>query len=45
MLNMCDALFTYDDKLADRAARSPIGYEWADSKTLVVKLRPGVTFP
>ncbi len=43
LLNMCDSLFTYDDKLAI-VPRLATGYEWTDSKTLVVKLRPGVTF-
>ncbi len=42
-LNMCDGLFTYNDKLAI-VPRLATGYEWVDSKTLVVKLRPGVTF-
>ena len=42
-LNMCDGLFTYNDKLAI-VPRLATGYEWADSRTLVVKLRPGVTF-
>ncbi len=43
MLNMCDSLFTYNDKLAI-VPRLATGYEWTDSKTLVVKLRPGVQF-
>ena len=43
MLNMCDSLFTYNDKLAI-VPRLATGYEWTDSKTLVVKLRPGVVF-
>ncbi len=42
-LNMCDGLFTYNDKLAV-VPRLATGYEWIDSMTLVVKLRPGVTF-
>ncbi len=42
-LNMCDGLFTYNDKLAV-VPRLATGYEWIDSKTLVVKLRAGVTF-
>lgn len=42
-LNMCDGLFTYNDKLAV-VPRLATSYEWTDSKTLVVKLRPGVTF-
>ncbi len=43
MLNMCDSLFTYDDKM-QVVNRLAVGHEWADSKTLVVKLRPGVKF-
>jgi peptide/nickel transport system substrate-binding protein len=43
MLNMCDSLFTYNDKLAI-VPRLATGYEWVDSRTLVVRLRPGVTF-
>ena len=43
LLNMCDSLFTYNDKLA-LVPRLATGYEWADSKTLTVKLRPGVKF-
>lgn len=43
LLNMCDTLFTYNDKLAI-VPRLATGYEWTDSRTLVVKLRPGVTF-
>ncbi len=43
MLNMCDSLFTYNEKLAI-VPRLATGYEWQDSKTLVVKLRSGVTF-
>ncbi len=42
-LNMCDGLFTYNDKL-NIVPRLATGYEWADSKTLIVKLRPGVSF-
>ena len=43
MLNMCDSLFTYNDKLAI-IPRLATGYEWVDSKTLVVHLRPNVQF-
>ena len=43
MLNMCDSLFTYNDKLTI-VPRLATGYEWVDSKTLVVKLRPNVQF-
>ena len=43
LLNMCDSLFTYDSKL-QIVPRLALSYEWADSRTLVVKLRPGVTF-
>lgn len=42
-LDMCDGLFTYNDKLAI-VPRLATGYEWTDSKTLVVKLRPGQHF-
>jgi peptide/nickel transport system substrate-binding protein len=40
---MCDSLFTYNAQLAI-VPRLASGHEWTDSKTLVVKLRPGVTF-
>eukprot|EP01037_Dinobryon_pediforme_P002153 gene2153-2190_t len=43
LLNMCDTLFTYNEKL-ELVPRLATGYEWADSRTLVVKLRPNVTF-
>src|SRR5579875_2834690 len=43
LLNMCDSLFTFNEKL-ELVPRLATGYEWADTKTLVVKLRPGVTF-
>lgn len=43
MLNMCDSLFTYDRKLA-LVPRLAVGYEWSDSRTLIVRLRPGVVF-
>jgi len=43
MLNMCDSLFTYNEKLA-LVPRLALGYEWSDSKTLIVRLRPDVAF-
>jgi peptide/nickel transport system substrate-binding protein len=43
LVDMCDGLFTYNDKLAI-VPQLATGYEWTDSKTLVVKLRPGATF-
>jgi peptide/nickel transport system substrate-binding protein len=43
MVDMCDSLFTYNDKLAI-VPQLATSYEWADSRTLVVKLRPGVVF-
>ncbi len=43
LVNICDSLFTYNDKLAI-VPQLATGYEWIDSKTLVVKLRAGVTF-
>ena len=43
LVDVCDSLFTYNDKLAV-VPQLATGYEWADSKTLVVKLRPGVVF-
>jgi peptide/nickel transport system substrate-binding protein len=43
LTNLCQGLFSYDDKLAivPELAR---GYEWTDSRTLTVYLREGVTF-
>ena len=43
LVDMCASLFTYNDKLAI-APELATGYEWTDSKTLVVKLRPGGMF-
>jgi peptide/nickel transport system substrate-binding protein len=43
LVDMCDSLFTYNDKLAI-VPQLATGYEWTDSKTLVVKLRPGAVF-
>jgi peptide/nickel transport system substrate-binding protein len=41
---LCDKLFDIDDKL-NIVPQLATGYEWsADSKTLTIKLRPGVTF-
>jgi peptide/nickel transport system substrate-binding protein len=41
---LCDKLFDIDEKLAI-VPQLATGYEWsADSKTLTLKLRPGVTF-
>ena len=42
--SLCDKLFDIDEKLAI-VPQLATGYEWsADSKTLTLKLRPGVTF-
>lgn len=43
LLNMCDSLFSYNYKL-QLIPRLALAYEWADSKTLIVHLRPGVKF-
>jgi peptide/nickel transport system substrate-binding protein len=43
LVDMCDSLFTYNDKLAI-VPQLATGYEWVDSKTLVVKLRQGAVF-
>ena len=43
LVDMCASLFTYNDKLAI-VPELATGYEWADSKTLIVKLRPGGVF-
>jgi len=40
---LCDKLFDIDAKL-NIVPQLATGYEWADPKTLVIKLRPGVTF-
>src|ERR1700689_3441331 len=40
---LCDKLFEIDDKL-DFVPQLATGYEWADSKTLVLHLRPNVLF-
>ncbi len=41
--SLCDKLFDIDAKL-NVVGQLASGHEWADSRTLVVKLRPGVTF-
>ena len=40
---LCDKLFDIDEKL-NIVPQLATGYEWADPKTLVIHLRPGVTF-
>ncbi len=40
---LCDKLFDIDDKL-DVIPQLATGYEWTDSKTLVLHLRPNVLF-
>ncbi|MBN8903162.1 MAG: ABC transporter substrate-binding protein, partial [Rhodospirillales bacterium] len=40
---LCDKLFDIDEKL-QIVPQLATGYEWADDKTLVLKIRPGVTF-
>ena len=40
---LCDKLFDIDEKLAI-VPQLATGYEWADDKTLVIHLRPGVKF-
>ncbi|HEY0424890.1 MAG TPA: ABC transporter substrate-binding protein [Rhodopila sp.] len=40
---LCDKLFDIDEKL-QIVPRLALGYEWADPKTLVIHLRPNVTF-
>jgi peptide/nickel transport system substrate-binding protein len=43
MTALCDKLFDFDAKLNIVPALAT-GYEWADSKTLLIKLRPNVQF-
>jgi peptide/nickel transport system substrate-binding protein len=43
LLNMCEGLFDTDAKL-QIVPRLALSYEWPDPQTLVVKLRPGVSF-
>ncbi len=43
MTALCDKLFDFDAKL-NIVPVLATGYEWADSKTLVIKLRAGVQF-
>jgi peptide/nickel transport system substrate-binding protein len=40
---LCDKLFDIDEKL-NIVPQLATGYEWADDRTLVVHLRPGVKF-
>ena len=40
---LCDKLFDIDEKLKI-VPQLATGYEWADDKTLVIHLRPGVMF-
>jgi peptide/nickel transport system substrate-binding protein len=40
---LCDKLFDLDEKL-QIVPQLALGYEWADPKTLVIHLRPNVTF-
>jgi peptide/nickel transport system substrate-binding protein len=40
---LCDKLFDIDEKL-NIVPQLATGYEWADDKTLIVHLRPGVKF-
>jgi peptide/nickel transport system substrate-binding protein len=40
---LCDKLFDIDEKLRI-VPQLALGYEWADPQTLVIRLRPGVTF-
>jgi peptide/nickel transport system substrate-binding protein len=40
---LCDKLFDIDEKL-NIVPQLATGYEWADGKTLVIHLRPGVKF-
>ena len=43
MTALCDKLFDFDAKL-NIVPVLATGYEWADSKTLLIRLRPGVQF-
>ena len=43
LLNMCESLFDYNAKM-QIVPRLALSYEWADAQTLVVKLRPNVSF-
>jgi len=40
---LCDKLFDIDEKL-NIVPQLATGYEWADDRTLVIRLRPGVKF-
>ncbi len=43
LLNMCESLFDYNARM-EVVPRLALSYEWPDAQTLVVKLRPGVSF-
>jgi peptide/nickel transport system substrate-binding protein len=43
MTSVCDKLFDFDDKL-NIVPVLATGYEWSDSKTLLIHVRPGVLF-
>jgi peptide/nickel transport system substrate-binding protein len=43
LLNMCEGLFDTDAQLRI-VPRLALSYEWPDAQTLMVKLRPGVSF-
>lgn len=43
LLNMCEGLFDYNAKM-QIVPRLGLSYEWPDPQTLLVKLRPGVSF-
>ncbi len=43
LVSLCQSLFTYNDKLQITPELAS-GYEWSDSRTLLVKLRPGMMF-
>src|SRR6202035_3213227 len=43
MTALCDKLFDFDAKL-NIVPVLATGYEWADGKTLLIRLRPGVQF-
>ena len=43
LVNLCHSLFTYNDRL-EIVPELAAGHEWIDSRTLVVRLRPGLVF-
>src|SRR5580658_3784769 len=43
LAGMCDKLFDIDEKLRI-VPQLATGYEWSDDRTMVIHLRPGVTF-